>query len=185
MDLLAPIVNNIKASIRLKDEDIVQLGKILKIKDVTVHKNMLTLRDSYTYVIFPESGFVNICGIKSFDDVPNVIDKMCKDFSLDKTKLRCEITIDNVCASGDFKREIELCCLQEKIYCNKGFTVYKNQNYSPSAICKSTSFGTILVFSSGKYIIVGAKTLQDVERIFKDMTQIVEQVTIGKCYCKI
>jgi TATA-box binding protein (TBP) (component of TFIID and TFIIIB) len=168
-----PIVNNLKTHISLKGENVYQLTQSLERKERKVHNNFSVVNNVYTFIIFPKSGFVNITGIKSFSDLKNVIPHFCKVFDIKLTE-PAELIIDNISAAGSFNRKVNLVRLQEVINSEKtDFSVHYDRNFFSGAFCKAIGFGTVTVFPSGKYVVVGPKCQEHVDSIIQKMDAII------------
>jgi TATA-box binding protein (TBP) (component of TFIID and TFIIIB) len=176
MEETSPIINNIKARIQLKNDDLKELQETLSVwKKVKKYRNFLVIKERFTYTIWPASGTVNIIGLKNLDDVAKAVSEMCREFKIDVTRIRSELVIDNVCASGHFGKTINLLHLEIQLYKNKRFNVDLNRMYRPGAVCRTYArIGTIIVFSSGAYIIVGAKCLENVKTLFQKMIAVIK-----------
>lgn len=193
-----PRVNNIKVHVQLTLEGRDRLRWNLKHSNLGVvrHANISVCRQPLTvgglhqrrvYIIFDSDkrSYVNITGIRDFVHLDDVVPQFCLFFSLlPSDLLSLQPHIDNISAAGVFNRRIDLNCLQEKI---RGlevggeratdFTIVLNRNKFPGAACRSTlvakGFGTITLFSSGKYIIVGSKCRERLDRVFQRMCAII------------
>lgn len=168
----APKINNIKAHFELRQNCANNFKRRLQQRgDVTWHNNFAVVRDVYTYIIFPDKGFINITGIKSVCGTSEVISKFCKTFDLSEKDVFTELTIDNISSSGTFGRTINLDKLLQLINSaeKKEFTVHFDRNFYPGAFCKKIGFGTVTVFSSGKYVIVGPKCSETVTHLARLM----------------
>jgi TATA-box binding protein (TBP) (component of TFIID and TFIIIB) len=165
-----PVINNVKAHIVVSQTCVEEITKQLSIKNTKKHHNYLVIRERYTYIFFPKKGHINITGIKTYSDIDNVIENLCKDFQLERALISSSLTIDNITAGGDFGKKLDVGAIQEKLNKQKNeFTVKFDRNYFPGAFCKTFQTGTIIIFRSGKYVIVGAKCLEDVNKIFHMM----------------
>lgn len=152
-------VNNIKASCKIKGEDTPR-----KLKELASHHNSVTkkksnffvLREKFVYVIF-YTGHVNITGAKSRD----AINEACSDLSVILNKLDLTLSrliIDNICLSGSLPHTLNLVTFSNQLLqdcVNFSFNPRKFPGLSfPST---KQSSGTTIVFTSGKFIIVGLK----------------------------
>jgi TATA-box binding protein (TBP) (component of TFIID and TFIIIB) len=175
MDLSVPKINNIKARIELRNKDLAELQRSLKSRlNVRRYGNFIVIKKKLTYVVWPDSGTVNIIGLTRFQDVSSAVLEMCQEFKIKESRFRSQLIIDNVCANGSFGKLIELSKLEKKLYGNKSFKVNLNRDYRPGAVCRTfAGIGTIIVFSTGAYIIVGAKCLEHVETMFQNMSAII------------
>jgi TATA-box binding protein (TBP) (component of TFIID and TFIIIB) len=169
MKNLEPKINNIKAHTAVNKVHIEDLKTALLFKEKEVHNNFVVVRDNYTYIIFPERGFINVTKIKRLDEIKDLKKEIAKCFSLELSMLDEDVVIDNITAAGDFGKRINLYALQNFINKNTSsdFTVIFNRDFFPGAFCKTYKYGTVMVFVSGKYSIVGAKCLMHVNKLFQ------------------
>jgi TATA-box binding protein (TBP) (component of TFIID and TFIIIB) len=174
-----PKINNVKVHISINKDCINILKKALfKYEQETVTKNKkskvkkfpnyISIKENFTYIIFPKGGYINITGIPSLEEIKNVKTELCKDFSLQLHMLTEEVIIDNISASGDFNYKINIPKLQH-ILKNTDFKTKFDRDFFPGIFCYTYTIGTIIIYNSGKYVIVGAKCLQDVKTIHKKM----------------
>ena len=127
--------------------------------------------------MFSTGGTVNITGISSERVIPKALKYFCKIFNVKKSYIS-DITIDNISASGSFNRYVDLSFLKwfvnsqdaNQINRNPISSVSFNANYFPAAFCKTFTIGTVVVFGSGKFNIVGAKCAQHVNQLFEAMS---------------
>ena len=131
------------------------------------YKNFIVLKNNYTYIIFKQNknneNHINITKIPSLELVDNAI-------LLIKSIATCNILsykIDNIIASTVFNRNIDLQLISKS---TKGVK-YNNEKF-PGLFLKSKC-GTAILFYSGKIVIVGSKTKEDIEclltRLFVDI----------------
>ena len=161
-------------------------------------RNFLVLRpecNKFVFTIFPRSGHVNVSGVKDFSLIPTVLDYFNTVFrtcvSLHK------VVIDNSTASGylqptltklpqlDFlnlrqlqqylvhsKAGINLLDGQSKLKCHLSL----RPHYFPGGVFKSDkSTCTVILFTSKKYIIVGAKCEREICETQKSLCAIITQ----------
>jgi TATA-box binding protein (TBP) (component of TFIID and TFIIIB) len=190
MDSSLPKINNLKAHVRVKKDCIDRIRNALKLSVTKWKKkkefhNFLVVKDKYTYIIFPKSKedycYINITGIKSFEDIENVIPELCDAFHLNQNQVVGEVVIDNVSANGDFGRKLNLPQIQEVINRESEkdgntFSASFDRNYFPGAFCKTLTIGTILIFPSGKYVIVGSKCIAEVQQVYQMMHAIIQKL---------
>ena len=176
MDVESPKVNNLKGHILLTERGARQLRETLMTKEKTKHNNFVVVKEKHTYIIFPDIGFVNITGIKDFSLLELIVPQFCETFSVRGEDVTSQLVIDNVSAAGDFHCRIDLFRLQQKINLpeqRRHFSFHLDRNFFPGAVCKSVGLGTITVFPSGKYVIVGARCQAHVNGIFQKMRALI------------
>ena len=191
----SPVVNNIKLRVRVKKRGRVALLKSVSslLQDkaelitenrkrvVIQHNNFIVLRDSFVFIVFSPQGTVNITGIRDLLDIPRAISTFSNLFNI-PSALLSEPVIDNITASGTFNALIDLQALKRLINTpeeNNG-SIYSsasfNASYFPAAFCKTFSIGTISIFGSGKYNIIGAKCQKDVQTLYQAMAVHISQL---------
>lgn len=180
-----PKVNNIKTHLCLTEEGRKRLLTNLKRLNIPVKRvyNFSVCRDldprrkGHVYIILEREGFLNITGIRDFASLEDVIPQLCLFFSLHPSDVATpQPLIDNISAAGIFNRRVDLNRLRETIKAKDPeasppyFTITLNRNKFPGASCKAINgFGTITVFSTGKYVIVGPKCLASMDQVFLRM----------------
>lgn len=127
------------------------------------YKNFLVLKDIYTFIIFKNNknneNHINITKIPSLDLVQHAISTI--------TQLTdCTVishTIDNIIASTFVKSHIDLQALS---------TLFPNVKYNnekfPGLFIKFKK-GTAILFHSGKIVIVGSKTEEDIQCLIQNI----------------
>jgi TATA-box binding protein (TBP) (component of TFIID and TFIIIB) len=145
------------------------------------HHNFIVFRNDFVFIIFFSSGTVNITGIKGFSHITSALQTFCTVFNIKRRHLQ-DLTVDNVSANGQFSQLLDLAQLKQVINEReeKGdkliSSVSYNTNYFPAAFCKTFSIGTILVFNSGRFNIVGAKCQSHIREIYTEMLGIVNSL---------
>ena len=119
--------------------------------------------------------------VRGENDLENVIPHFCTIFSLHPCHVREEIRIDNISASGTFGKKMNLAALQQRA--NKSYikgsgniTIQFDRDVRPEAICRTFSIGNLTLFASGKYFVIGAKSVSNV----KDLVKKVENLVNGE-----
>jgi TATA-box binding protein (TBP) (component of TFIID and TFIIIB) len=189
MDTTLPKINNLKGHIRVNKECVERIRSTLKLnvkkwKKNKEYHNFIVVKDKYSYIIFPRSKkgcYINITGIKSFEDVKNVIPELCDTFQLSPIQVKGEVVIDNVSANGDFGRKLHLPQIQEVINGENEkdgntFSTSFDRNYFPGAFCKTLTIGTIIIFPSGKYVIVGSRCAAEVQQVYQMMLAVIQKL---------
>lgn len=191
MEGTSPVVNNLKVHFLLDHSCIHHVTEVLRSREDTVcYNNYFVVKNRFSFIIFPKSGFVNITGIKSFSHLPEVIPHFCKLFPhVGEKNIASEIVIDNISAAGNFGQRVDLVCLQHTVNRSKErggarektcFTVHFDRNFFPGAFCRTRGFGTLTVFPSGKYVVVGAKCLEHVDKVVQQMLVIISTLSTTK-----
>lgn len=173
-------IRNIKLRIRVKKGPKLKAikQKCLCNKTLKRHSNFCSYKNIYSYTIF-ESGCINITGIKDYNSIHTAIDIVCKFLHLDKccdlevteTKTEELYIIDNILYSGSLLTDLPLTLLADYIETNE---------IRLQGICNLLQFpalfisvvnkpGRMLVFSNGKFVILGVKCLDQFHTILHEM----------------
>jgi len=156
------------------------------------HSNFTVIRvDGFVFILFLNSGFANISGIKNFESIKGAVDSFNHHFST--TIQREHIVIDNSTASGKLagKNNVHLHKLiNSPIIDSAHLSVSIRPHYFPSAtirgkpnqICSKrkqkcrVDFATCVIFSNGKFIIVGGKSINQIENTFSILCQLTKHL---------
>jgi len=138
------------------------------------HHNFVVYRQNYVFIIFFQKGTVNITGIRSSLKIFDAIDTFCQQFDISK-ELLSEPIIDNITASGDFRKYVDLSSLKRLINNpKKAVSIISSASFNtgifPACFCKTFKIGTIIVLASGKYNIVGAKCFNHITQLYMAMS---------------
>ena len=181
-------MNNVKLHLKLSGSvSHEELSSILNSSNAIRHNNYYILRESHSkvvYSVFPKSGFVNITGVKNFEDVENVLRMFNTRFGLNVSP--CELITDSSTASGrivDQNSEestiiIDLEHIKHIVDTESIFTDI-NASLSPASfpgiVIRSKSTPTCLIFTSGRFIIVGGKSKQSITAGYQQICAIMEK----------
>ncbi len=131
---------------------------------------------TFVYIIFPSAGHVNVSGVPSFESISIALKEFNAQFGY--AIQRSDIKIDNTTASGRFARFDFPKLLK---HCSKNHPDYRisvRTDFFPSIILRPSSLSrrqnlsgsvglsTCIIFSNGKYIIVGAKSIDSIRHTF-------------------
>ena len=175
------VINNIKAHIQLDKIFIKDFQSNVLRRKGKVYNNFIVIKFIYTFIIFPKKGFINITGIKNFAAYERVIPLFCDLFQAGNSNLESsKLVIDNISASGDFHQTVNLVKLQQMINAGEypNITTHFDRNFFPGAFCKIVGLGTVTVFQSGKFVIVGSKCQEHVDQVTKLMSAIINELSI-------
>jgi TATA-box binding protein (TBP) (component of TFIID and TFIIIB) len=190
-----PIIHNVKISFNVSSCIINDLkNSISKIKSnnnssYKEYGNYITLKTLFFYSIWKDVGKVNITGIREISLIPSALSEFAKIFQIDEKRIE-NVVIDNIFASGSFKRAINLRKLKALINSNRNINKVRsrqlvcdfNQERFPAAYCRRFSLlkngnvkrrGIVSVFGSGKYNILGAKCEGDVADLFHEVNALI------------
>lgn len=137
-----------------------------KTKQLFKKINFSIFRDSQckkiVYTIFHNSSHVNVTGIPTLKELNFALFRFNK--QLQQNIKIDDVVIDNITAVGfiweNKKEKINLIPIEEHIRSLKLplTTVNLRPDFFPGAVIRTKGYGTVILFSSGKYIIVGCKS---------------------------
>ncbi|WP_353079641.1 hypothetical protein [Flavobacterium sp.] len=131
------------------------------------YNNFLVVKDIYTYIIFKQNknnqNHINITKIPNIDSVSNAITRIQ---DLTKSVILSQ-NIDNIIASTSWPKQLNLKQIST-LFTN---VKYNNEKF-PGLFIKFPT-GTVILFHSGKIVIVGCKNEKDlqclIQKIFARM----------------
>ena len=168
-----PKIRNYKISFKLEHFDNNLLGlrdnNLLGLRGVSVKKyhNFLVARSEkkIVYTIFNTSGFVNATGIKTKEE--------CEEAKLFLTeRLQCRagiFKIDNICASGNFGREIDLLSVKKTFLKLKHCFTFNPDQFAGASLKLHTTPGCMIIFSTGSFSILGVREEKDIENLYQQV----------------
>jgi TATA-box binding protein (TBP) (component of TFIID and TFIIIB) len=184
-----PLINNIKIRFSVQQPDLDQLGGSIKLLSertqflTTVrgkpvfknHHNFLVFRHTYVYIVFFHSGTVNVTGVRRHEEISEAVFLFCQEFRVDRQGVS-RVTVDNITATGDLCKEVNLRLLKRSINAVQQqqensllqFTASYNLSHFPACFLRSEK-GTVLLFSSGRFNIVGSKCRRDVNKVYQGL----------------
>ncbi len=177
-------IRNIKVSIQVKQQflNIVEDTCLNKGINLKKHNNFIVLYDKFVYTIFRESknktNHINITKIPSFVKIPEVLDFLSLQLSFDI--IPNSLKIDNITGSLNLNKKLvlgELIEKTKKITTSEKIILSYNNEKFPGLFIKVSlnlyKIGTIIVFTSGKIVFVGCKTVSDL----KCLTSLIHALT--------
>jgi Transcription factor TFIID (or TATA-binding protein, TBP) len=139
------------------------IGKFRKI-----HHNFAVIKRSNYVFSVNFSGYINITKLRNRSQFDDAIKVVCKHLHLQSSLYTPRI--DNITASGTFGRTIPLHVVGR--YFAEGTTFpakFKyNPNYFSGASIKFHDGGTIILFSTGSYTLVGCKTEDRIQIVYRN-----------------
>lgn len=167
-------ITNIKVSVKIQSVCLGTVQSNLKSGKIE-HKNygnFLVIKHKYTYIVFKKgkqkNNHINITNIKTFEAIPLALfelQQLVKNIRIEEKTL----TIDNITASIDIEKPVDL-ILTSKIL-EKNSKVSYNTEKFPGLFAKY-SIGTLIIFHTGKCIIIGAKTKSAIECLVSNLAHI-------------
>lgn len=134
--------------------------------------------DSSITIIIPSSGRVSIAGGKSKKELTNSIeaflDKLT-DIGIPTNKSPDDIIIQNIVANFDFNREFELNSIAIELGLER--TEYDPEQF-PGLVYRSSKNAAVLLFTSGKCVITGARCYNEVFVVAQEIVDNLSQIGV-------
>lgn len=163
-----PKTCNVKGHFKINKSACEKICDILKSSDLAFDiknfHNFMVLRfpdQSYIYTLFTTSGHVNVTGIKSFDLVKDSADFFAKTFDL-VLDSDC-VKVDNSTSTGRIiGGRLNLLSVKSKLEdkCSNTSFILR-PHFFPGGVIRRKKLPTVILFASGKYIIVGSKSEEE------------------------
>ncbi len=174
-------ISNVKISIKCAKLSLDNVSSIANANNITnsIYTNFIVLKSKFTYIIFKhknntgKENHINITKIKNLFDVNEAVTFFTSLFKCAFTK----ITLDNISATSVLGKYIEL----QNILLNIPYfeielkrkninlkSVKYNNEIFPGLFLKF-DIGTLIIFHSGKIVIVGCKKENDIECLVKNI----------------
>lgn len=167
-----PTVKNIKIHFEASSAQTLQLQKVLeekvKLGSPTTKKshNFYIYKDTYVYVIFPRRGYINCTKLPNYADIEKAISNFYSKLDINNNIYIHEI--DNIQASGRMIwATVNLATFKTYVNCQSSARANYNPSHFPGLNIKVPNKGTIVIFSSCKYTIVGVKEKSDIIIVFR------------------
>lgn len=162
-------VTNIKVSLKIKFVCLDTVQKTLKNSGIEFksYMNFLVFKHIYTYILFKSKNTVvnhlNITNIKNHEDILNAIIKL-QDINIISTDSVVSQTVDNITASFSIITKFKFTDILTKFKSISKVT-YNNEKF-PGIFLKF-DIGTVIIFHTGKCIIIGCKSTENIECLVK------------------
>lgn len=161
-------VRNIKISVKIKPLVLNNVVNLLASKGISfkIYSNFVTFKNRhFTYVLFKKGKrkncHINITQIQTLQLIKKALESI-------EDLLTCKVIsykVDNIIATSDVSRKISL----SEIIKKNSFDVIKYNNEVFPGLFIKFKEGTVILFHSGKIVIVGCKTLESIECILKNV----------------
>ena len=162
-------ISNIKASLKIVKCNLELLQLSCQKRGIPAKKypNFLVIHDNHKYTIFKKGAgkgqHINITKIKSFEDIHTALfrlnDLLATRFAVG------DMIIDNITATSNLGKKIDLCSF---LRAHSSLNIAYNAESFPGAFIRF-SCATVILFSSGKLVIVGAKSCKAVEQTLEEI----------------
>lgn len=183
-------VCNIKLAVRINPETLKNITTKWNEKKISHPKELTKISNNgiftfkletkknnfYHYNIFPSSGVINITGIKSSNEIPFAILAILKFFKKHFPYIHSikifSLNVHNFTAKGKINQNFHLTSLMEKynkikrIKDKNNIILVYNPYRFPGIRLNVKQLGCMLLYSSGKFLLVGSKNENDLETLF-------------------
>lgn len=182
-------INNIKYSFKV-DPKALKSTCVCNVIRKKKHLNFCIYKNKYTYVVFL-SGHINVCKIRNFEEVKSSYNNFLEHMNISENSVTKHYKVENVCCNGIIIKVPNFTL--RRLYHFLTSNSVKNQYYRYNAeifpalyISTNNVKGKILIFSSGKFIIVGSnnyKCLQTQMYILNAHIYAFYQTTMREMLC--
>lgn len=174
-----PVIRNYK--IHFKLQHILTLDHFHHVKNVQYHgvRNFVILQThGFTFIPFLNTTHVNVTGITQKEDIERSIKLFARRCKLHRQVIS-HIRIDNITASGKFFISFPLHALAQNVW-HRHINITYNMEIFPAVIIRvakqNKKIGTMLLFQSGKFTIVGTNTPKKVRQVHGIVKALVSSV---------
>lgn len=164
--MLSYEITNYKVSLKTSLLFLDIVTKVLNSQSISVkrYNNFISFHHRFTFIVFKHSvsleNHINITKIKTQEAIQEALLLFCD-------LIKCSVSsfkIDNIIATTKLNKTLDL-----KKFSNINADTFKikyNSEKFPGLFCKFT-LGTLIFFHSGKIVIVGCKSIEDIEWLIK------------------
>jgi TATA-box binding protein (TBP) (component of TFIID and TFIIIB) len=144
--------------------------------------NYIVFKNTLVYTIFTDLNHtyfkINITGIPTVAKIEESVKTFCQHFNVSEKDIISSIFQDSIFACGRYGTTINLRMLQRLINSNKkcNFRVKFNCETAAAAYCRHKHYGTIALFRTGKYLILGSKCENQIKQILEEMNAIIRML---------
>ena len=160
-------VANVKVSVKIQAIPLDIVFKIAKSKNICckLHNNFIVLKAKYTFIIFKAKDLIeNHINITKIPKIKSIY-KAIKEIEQLLNCTHFNLSIDNIIASSNIHRKLNLISIIEKKKFNK--IKYNNQKFP--GLFLTFKKGTAIIFHSGKIVIVGCKNILAIKCILTNI----------------
>jgi TATA-box binding protein (TBP) (component of TFIID and TFIIIB) len=175
MEATTPEIRNIKAHFSIKKKNLKHyLHAKCDLKQISIkfYHNFFVIREKYVYIIWYKCGFVNVTKIKSENDIICALNHFCTTFDI--YNVSDGIIVDNITASGKINQFINLKKLSAFLI-DQHFEIKYNKFKFPAIFVKIYKFGTLTIFGSGSFNIIGCRSMTDLSAVYIEGIRCIKQ----------
>lgn len=165
------IVTNVKLSLKIRFICLDTVKQILSDLNICIksYPNFLVFKKIYTFVLFKSKdniqNHLNVTNIKRHENIEDVILTFKTLLNLEESDI-LSTTIDNITASFSIQSSFKFFDVLKNFKTLSKVT-YNNEKF-PGIFLKF-KLGTVIVFHTGKCIVIGCKNLSDIECLVKEI----------------
>jgi transcription initiation factor TFIID TATA-box-binding protein len=156
---IASVIYSLTISEKIDINKIVSIYNCVKI----YQNNRLSFKDeiSNSTICISQNGYIRVMGINSKEKAINTLDRVLKNLSFNEIISNKYVIIkkgiENIVVTGKINGPINL----EDIAMRLGNLIYEPEQF-PGIIYRPGEKSRILLFASGKLVIVGTKTIEEI-----------------------
>ena len=156
-------INNIKMSLNFSGINFSQILYLIKNLNHQIKANLLSVYSEFTFVIFKTDKKIVHCNVTKLSNYSDIYKAKKHFLEIFRGATILNTQVDNICASLNLLKKIDLTKMFMKfndIKKNNFKVHYNNQKFPGMFIKFKKEFlnGTIIIFKSGKIIIIGLKS---------------------------
>lgn len=170
-------ITNIKISVKCKNICLNTVKEFLCVSQIPFSKynNYIVVKHKYTYIIFKKNlktsediYHVNITKLNSLDCLSEAINNI-KFLCLGA--IICSYTIDNISVSKNFNKSINIKDLITTLPLDIRAT-YNSETFPGVFLKYPNKIGTAILFHTGKCVLLGCKTVNNIDSIVESLIKI-------------
>ena len=172
-------ITNVKISFKTSINCLNTVEKKCVEKDIVCkrYENFIVVKSQFTFIIFKKKrlsndiNHVNATKIQSLEKIVECVNHFSSIFEIDRRDLS-NIAVDNITASVNLNKNINLSQISNSNL--KKFTTKYHNEIFPGLFLKSKK-GTIILFHSGKAVLIGCRNVSEIENLVKNLLMIIEK----------
>ena len=171
---------NVKFNFKL-DDKILAAKLVDEIDTKKKQNNFRVIRiDKIVYAVF-SSGHVNVTGVQDFDRVCDAIHNFNVKYKIHADKCSTAYSVDNSTSTAYYFEEgsnkrINISTFKKTYTINREkVTISHRPHYFPGVILRRAGKCTAILFSSGRFIIIGAKSIEEINEAYDLVCAIIKQ----------
>lgn len=170
-------ITNIKISVKCQNISLDTVKDFLSVRKIPYKQfnNYMVTKYNYTYIIFKKNNKttedINHINITNIHGIENLSDAINNIRLFDEKTITKKYTIDNITVSKNFNRLIDLWELFNVLPSNVGVT-YNSETFPGVFLKFPNKIGTAIIFHTGKCVLLGCKTIDNIEQILETLKKL-------------